>query len=50
MLQEASKKTLPSQQYIMTQEQKIALIEGKIKRAEANIKALAEIAKRLEKR
>ena len=50
MLQNTDKiKSLPSQ-YVMTAEQKFALIEGKIKRAEAHVKALAEIAKRLERK
>ena len=40
---------MPSQ-YVMTPEQKFALIEGKIKRAEAHVKVLAEIAKKLERK
>ena len=34
-------------QFVLTPEQKLALVEAKVKRAEAHIKALAEIAKKL---
>jgi hypothetical protein len=39
-------KTLPSQ-FVLTTEQKVALLEAKLARAEAHVKALAEMAKRL---
>jgi hypothetical protein len=39
-------KPMPSQ-FILTPEQKLALMEAKVKRAEAELKALAELAKTL---
>ena len=42
-------KPMPSQ-FILTPEQKLALVEAKVKRAEAHIKALAEIVRKLNKR
>lgn len=42
-------KTLPSQ-FVLTPEQRVALIEAKLQRAEANAKALAEVVKKLAKR
>ena len=45
-LKETKSKSMPSQ-FILTPEQKLALVEAKVKRAEAHIKALAEIAKKL---
>jgi hypothetical protein len=39
-------KSLPSQ-FVLTPEQKIALLEAKVQRAEAHMKALAEMAKKL---
>jgi hypothetical protein len=49
MLQTDNKKVLPSQ-FVLTPEQRVALIEAKLLRAEANAKALAEIVKKLAKR
>jgi hypothetical protein len=49
MLQQTNKSP-SSSQFVLTQEQKIALLEAKVARAEAHVKALAEIAKRLNKR
>ena len=49
MLQTDNKKVLPSQ-YVLTPEQRVALIEAKLQRAEANAKALLEVAKKLAKR
>lgn len=37
---------LPSQ-FVLTPEQKIALLEAKVARAEAHVKALAEVAKKM---
>ena len=34
-------------QFVLTAEQKIALLEAKVQRAEAHVKALAELAKKL---
>jgi hypothetical protein len=49
MLKTDNTKSLPGQ-FFLTPEQKTALIEGKIKRAEASVKVLAEIAKQLERK
>jgi hypothetical protein len=49
MLKTDKPKVLPSQ-FVMTPAQKFALIEGKIKRAEAHVKALTEIAEKLERK
>jgi hypothetical protein len=42
-------KPMPSQ-FILTPEQKLALMEAKVKRAEAQLKALAEVVKKLDQR
>jgi hypothetical protein len=49
MLKTDKPKVLPSQ-YTITQAQKLALIEGKIQRAEAHVKALTEIVEKLERK
>jgi hypothetical protein len=46
---DTNKNPMPSQ-FILTQEQKVALLEAKVARAEAHVKALAEVAKKLAKR
>ena len=46
MLNKTNSKPMPSQ-FVLTPEQKIALIEAKVLRAEAQIKSIAELAKRL---
>lgn len=43
MLNRTNKNTMPSQ-FVLTPEQKIALIEAKVVRAEAQVKAIAELA------
>jgi len=42
-------KTLPIDPFILTTEQKVALLGEKVKRAEAHIRALSELSKKLEK-
>ena len=49
MLKTDNSKSTPGQ-FFMTPEQRLALLEGKIKRAEASMKAIAEIAKQLERK
>lgn len=49
MLDRANKQTLPSH-VILTPEQKIALIRAKVERAESQIRAIAELAKKLKER
>lgn len=50
MLQGTDKtNTLPSQ-FVLTQEQRIALIQGKVERAEAQVKRVAELARLLKPR
>ena len=46
MNEQKETKSMPNQ-FILTPEQKLALVEAKVKRAKAHIKALAEIAKKL---
>jgi hypothetical protein len=49
MLMETNKNPSPSQ-FVLTPEQRTALLEAKVARAEAQVKALAEIARRLNKK
>jgi hypothetical protein len=49
MLETTNTKPTPSH-YILTPEQRIALIAAKVERAEAQIKAIAELAKKLKVR
>ena len=49
MLRTDTKQSLPSQ-FVLTPEQRVALIEAKLQRAEAEAKALAEVVKKLAKR
>jgi hypothetical protein len=46
MIQPSNTKIL-NNQFVLTPEQKVALLEGKIARAEQHIKALAELAKKI---
>ena len=48
MLRRTNTEPMPSQ-FILTPEQKIALIEAKVARAEAHIRSMAEMAKLLNK-
>ena len=48
MLNRTNTKPLPSQ-FVLTPEQKTALLEAKVERAEALLKSMAELAKRLDK-
>jgi hypothetical protein len=49
MLNKTNSKPLPSQ-FVLTPEQRTALLEAKLERAEAHAKALLEVAKKLAKR
>ena len=49
MLNRTNTKPMPSQ-FVLTPEQRIALLQGKVERAEAQIRAIAELAKRLKGR
>ena len=49
MLDRANRQPLPSH-VILTPEQRSALIRAKVERAESQIKALAELAKKLKER
>ena len=49
MLNRTNTKPMPSQ-FVLTPEQKIALLEGKVARAEAQVKRVAELARLLTKR
>ena len=48
MLNRTNTQPMPSQ-FVLTPEQKIALIEAKVERAEAQIRSIAELARRLHK-
>lgn len=49
MLSRTNKQPMPSQ-FVLTPEQRIALIEAKVVRAEAQVKAIADLASKLRKR
>lgn len=48
MLNRTNTQSLPSQ-FVLTPEQKLALIEAKVERAEAQMRSIAELARQLHK-
>ena len=48
MLNRTNTQPMPSQ-FVLTKEQRHSLIQGKVERAEAHIRSIAELAKRLHK-